>query len=198
MQFVVGEQFHATSKILLQNFQAEVRSGILRRGDIVKRFLKRQAVERFGAVGEQAFENIGDAILPGGSLKLRLRFDGAEQGDGRTGSLGLDDQTDAVGERYIGGMEPGGRHSQRFDGSFRPIWQSHRLGGSGRCFFRTAEAFRFDGFAGGRGLEGSDNRVIHQILFAARFTSARVTRFERFDIFIRRLAAFGSERLRPE
>ena len=45
IQFVVGEQLHAARKILLQHIQRETEAGGFVGGDVVERFLKREAVQ---------------------------------------------------------------------------------------------------------------------------------------------------------
>ena len=75
MEFVVSEQLHATREILLQNFQIEARACGFGSCDIVERLLKGEPIECLGAVGEQAFENIGNAIFPRRCLKLGLLLD---------------------------------------------------------------------------------------------------------------------------
>ena len=98
MQFVIGQQFHAARKILLQDAQRKLEPGVLVGGDVVQRLLEREPVERLRAVGVQIVQNAAQALFAGWRLQVGVMLHLADHRYRRAGGIGADDQADAVGQ----------------------------------------------------------------------------------------------------
>ena len=107
-------------KYSLSTLQGKAVAGAFVGGDIVEGFLEGDAVEGGGAVGVEAVEDVGDAVLALGRLEIGVVLDAADYGDGGAGGVGADDEADAVGQGGIGNLDEVVRHLELIQLGLRP------------------------------------------------------------------------------
>jgi hypothetical protein len=151
-----------------------------------------------GAVGVEAVEEAGDAVLAGGGFEIVVMTDVAHDADGGAGGVGPDDEADAVGQRGVRRLDVVFRDGELVQSGSRPLWQGDGLGGGGGDLLAAAEAFGGDRLAAGHGLEdGGDGAGSKEVLPGDAVDVGNGDLADGVDILLGRGAAFGGERGGP-